>query len=113
MLQSAELFADWRERSQRSSAGLRGRCAYSVCRLQRTILELTPVLADGTLDADAPFAPELTQGRAISRDDLVKASIKEIRRLSPTTQNSELIARWELGDGSVHRRCAAGTITGV
>lgn len=44
---------------------------------------------------DVPFALELTYRRAISRDDLVEASLKEIRRLSPNGLDAELMARWE------------------
>ncbi|NMZ35258.1 chalcone isomerase family protein [Pseudomonas proteolytica] len=95
MLQSAELFADWREavpNARRLGYGEMRVFGFAVYNAQFWSSRIT---ADGTLDADAPFALELTYSRAISRDDLVKASIKEIRRLSPTTQNSELMARWE------------------
>lgn len=47
------------------------------------------------MGADTPFALELTYSRAISRDDLVEASLKEIRRLTPGSLSPELAARWE------------------
>lgn len=47
------------------------------------------------LDMDSPFALELTYRRAISRDDLVDASIKEIRRLANTPLDPEVLARWQ------------------
>lgn len=47
------------------------------------------------LNMDAPFALELTYRRAISRDDLVDTSIKEIRRLARTPYDPSLLARWQ------------------
>ena len=95
MLQSAELFADWREvipNARRLGYGDMRVFGFSVYSAQFWSSRPT---AYGTLDADVPFALELTYSRAISRDDLVEASIKEIRRLSPNTLNSELMVRWE------------------
>ncbi|MNO94678.1 hypothetical protein D3C76_863030 [compost metagenome] len=95
MLQSAELFADWREAipdAHLLGSGDMRIFGFSVYRAQFW----TPRLNAGQpLGADVPFALELTYSRAVSRDDLVEASIKEIRRLSPNSLNSELMARWE------------------
>ena len=45
---------------------------------------------------DAPFALELTYHRTISRDDLVAASLKEIRRLNGSAVDEAQLARWRL-----------------
>ncbi|HEY6610864.1 MAG TPA: chalcone isomerase family protein [Pseudomonas sp.] len=47
------------------------------------------------LAADTPFALELTYHRAISRDDLVAASVKEIRRLSGGAVSAAQLAEWQ------------------
>lgn len=95
MLQSAELLADWREaipNARRLGYGEMRVFGFSIYSAQFWSSRL---IAGETPAADVPFALELTYSRAISRDDLVEASIKEIRRLSSNTQNSELMARWE------------------
>ncbi|KAA0977045.1 chalcone isomerase family protein [Pseudomonas sp. ANT_J28] len=95
MLQSAELFADWREalpNARRLGSGEMRVFGFSIYSAQFWSPRL---IAGEPLGADVPFALELTYSRAISRDDLVEASIKEIRRLSPNSLNSELMARWE------------------
>jgi hypothetical protein len=46
------------------------------------------------LAADTPFALELTYHRAISRDDLVDASVREIRRLSGGAVSAAQLAGW-------------------
>lgn len=95
MLQSAELLADWREAvpdARRLGSGEMRVLGFSIYSAQFWSPRL---IAGGPLDADVPFALELTYSRAVSRDDLVEASIKEIRRLSPNSVNSELMARWE------------------
>jgi hypothetical protein len=95
MLQSAELLADWREAlpdARRVGSGEMRVFGFSIYRAQFW----SPRLIVGEpLDSDTPFALELTYSRAVSRDDLVEASIKEIRRLSPNSLNTELMARWE------------------
>jgi hypothetical protein len=48
------------------------------------------------LAADQPFALELIYKRDISRDDLVKASVDEIRRLSGTLVSPEQLAGWQV-----------------
>ncbi|WLI37158.1 chalcone isomerase family protein [Pseudomonas sp. FP818] len=95
MLQSADIFADWREAVPNAhllSSGDMRVFGFSVYSAQFWSPRL---IAGEPLVADAPFALELTYSRAISRDDLVEASIKEIRRLSPYGLNSELMGRWE------------------
>ncbi|MHC8299794.1 chalcone isomerase family protein [Pseudomonas sp. ZS1P83] len=95
ILQSAELFADWREAlpdARRMGGGEMRVFGFSIYSAQFWSPRL---IAGEPLGADVPFALELTYSRAISRDDLVEASIKEIRRLSPNSLNSELMARWE------------------
>jgi len=94
MLQSAELIAGWREAipdAYRLGSGEMRVFGFSIYRAQFW----SPRLIVGEpLDSDAPFALELTYSRAVSRDDLVEASIKEIRRLSPDSLNTELMVRW-------------------
>ena len=46
-------------------------------------------------EADAPFALELTYHRSIERDDLVEASLKEIRRLNGDAINAAQLQRWQ------------------
>lgn len=41
-----------------------------------------------------PFALQLTYKRSLSRDDLVKASVKELRRLAPPSFDSQQLERW-------------------
>ena len=48
------------------------------------------------LAADTPFALELTYHRAISRDDLVDASVREIRRLYGDTVTAAQLAGWRV-----------------
>jgi len=50
---------------------------------------------DSPLNMASPFALELTYRRAISRDDLVDTSIKEIRRLDLAPNDPSVLARWE------------------
>ena len=95
MLQSAELFADWREaipNARRLGSGELRVFGFSIYSAQFWSSRL---IAGETLGADVPFALELTYRRAISRDDLVEASLKEIRRLSPSGLDAELMAHWE------------------
>lgn len=47
------------------------------------------------LEMDSPFALELTYRRAISREELVDTSIKEIRRLARTPLEPSLLASWQ------------------
>lgn len=47
------------------------------------------------LDLNAPFALELTYQRSISRESLIAASLKEIRRLSPRALPQESLDSWE------------------
>ncbi|WP_433771437.1 chalcone isomerase family protein [Pseudomonas putida] len=95
MLQSAELFADWREvlpDARLLGSGDMRVFGFSIYSAQFW----SPSLIVGQpLGADVPFALELTYNRAVSRDDLVEASIKEIRRLSSNSLNSRRMARWE------------------
>ncbi|MGY2258224.1 chalcone isomerase family protein [Pseudomonas sp. SDO55104_S430] len=114
MLQSAELFAGWREAlpdARLSGSGDMRVFGFSIYSAQLWSPRLIAGKAPG---ADVPFALELTYSRAISRDDLVEASIKEIRRLSPSAGNSQLIARWKREMQSAFVDVRAGDrITGV
>jgi hypothetical protein len=49
---------------------------------------------DKPLKADQPFALELTYHRTISRDDLVQASVDEIKRTSPTPVTDQQLVAW-------------------
>ncbi|QXN50325.1 MULTISPECIES: chalcone isomerase family protein [Pseudomonas] len=95
ILQSAELLAGWREAlpdARRLGSGEMRVFGLSIYSAQFWSQRL---IAGDPLDSDAPFALELTYSRAVSRDDLVEASLKEIRRLSPNSLNTELMTRWE------------------
>lgn len=66
------------------------------------------------LAADTPFALELTYRRAISRDDLVQASIDEIKRLSGSAVSAAQLAQWQAQMQQSFVDVQAGTvITGV
>ncbi|MCF4994794.1 hypothetical protein GIW70_06070 [Pseudomonas syringae] len=61
-----------------------------------------------------PFALELIYLRNLSRDDLVQASLKEIRRLSGITVSAAQLARWQVQMQQSFVDVQAGTrITGV
>ena len=95
MLQSAELVADWREAlpdARRLGSGEMRVFGFSIYNAQFWSQRL---ITGNPLDSAAPFALELTYSRAVSRDDLVEASLKEIRRLSPNSLNTERMTRWE------------------
>jgi hypothetical protein len=63
---------------------------------------------------DQPFALELIYQRSISRDDLVKASVDEIKRLSGTSVSAEQLAGWQTQMQQSFVDVQAGTrITGV
>jgi len=94
MLQSAVLLADWREalpNARLSGSGEMRMFGFSIYNAQ--FWSPRPISGD-PLTAHQPFALELTYSRAISRDDLVAASLKEIRRLSLNSLSPELMARW-------------------
>lgn len=91
LLQSAELLADWREALP--DAHLQG--SGEMRMLGFSIYNARFWSPRQPLGADTPFALELTYSRTISRDDLVEASLKEIRRLAPGSLSPELAARWE------------------
>lgn len=66
------------------------------------------------LAADTPFALELTYRRRISRDDLVQASLDEIKRLSGSAVSAEQLSRWQAQMQQSFVDVQAGTvITGV
>jgi len=51
--------------------------------------------ASQPFDAAQPFALQLSYYRSISRERLVRTSMEEIRRLSPTPITAATLARWE------------------
>lgn len=66
------------------------------------------------LATDQPFALELIYQRNISRDDLVKASVDEIKRLSGSSVSAEQLAGWQIQMQQSFIDVQAGTrITGV
>jgi hypothetical protein len=66
------------------------------------------------LATDQPFALELIYQRNISRDDLVKASVDEIKRLSGSSVSAEQLAGWQIQMQQSFVDVQAGTrITGV
>ncbi|VVP13184.1 hypothetical protein PS854_03408 [Pseudomonas fluorescens] len=95
MLQSAELFADWREALPDARLLGRGDLRVFGFSIYSAQFWSPRLIAGQPLGADVPFALELTYRRDVSRDDLVEASIKEIRRLSPNSLNPALLTRWE------------------
>ncbi|WP_322618182.1 chalcone isomerase family protein [Pseudomonas sp. BIC9C] len=63
---------------------------------------------------DQPFALELIYQRSISRDDLVNASVREIKRLSGTAISDEQLASWQAQMQQSFVDVQAGTrLTGV
>lgn len=61
-----------------------------------------------------PFALELIYQRSISRDDLVQASVDEIKRLSGAAVSAEQLERWTVQMQQAFVDVKAGTrITGV
>ncbi|WP_213942186.1 chalcone isomerase family protein [Pseudomonas sp. dw_612] len=66
------------------------------------------------LSPDRPFALELIYQRSISRDDLVQASVDEIKRLSGATVSAGQLAGWQVQMQQSFVDVQAGTrITGV
>lgn len=66
------------------------------------------------LSPDQPFALELIYQRSISRDDLVQASVDEIKRLSGASVSIEQLERWKVQMQQSFVDVKAGTrITGV
>lgn len=95
LLQSSELLAGWREalpEARRVGGGELRMFGFSIYSAQFWITGQAP---DEPLDLDAPFALELTYGRTISRENLVAASLREIRRLAPGDPDPARMADWE------------------
>ena len=95
LFQSSALFANWREAlpdARLSGSGEMRMFGFSIYNAQFWSPRL---LAGKPPGAEEPFALELTYTRAISRDDLVEASLKEIRRLSLNPLSPEQVARWD------------------
>ncbi|TBN33707.1 chalcone isomerase family protein [Pseudomonas sp. BGI-2] len=66
------------------------------------------------LALDQPFALELIYQRSISRDDLVQASVDEIKRLSGASVSPEQLERWKVQMQQSFVDVKAGTrITGI
>lgn len=66
------------------------------------------------LSTDKPFALELTYHRDITRDELVEASIDEIKRTSPVPVSEEQISQWQAQMVQAFVDVQAGSkITGV
>ncbi|MGE8186536.1 chalcone isomerase family protein [Pseudomonas sp. NPDC086278] len=66
------------------------------------------------LASDRPFALELIYQRSISRDDLVQASVNEIKRLAGASVSAEQLAAWQAQMQQSFIDVQAGTrITGV
>lgn len=70
--------------------------------------------AANPLSADKPFALELTYHRDITRDELVEASVDEIKRTSPVPVSQEQISQWQAQMAQAFVDVQAGSkITGV
>jgi hypothetical protein len=66
------------------------------------------------LASDQPFALELIYQRSISRDDLVEASVREIKRLSGTSVSDKQLQAWQAQMQKSFVDVQAGTrLTGV
>ena len=66
------------------------------------------------LNGDQPFALELTYHRAITREELVEASVDEIKRTSPGPVSDAQIAQWQTQMEQAFVDVQAGSkITGV
>ncbi len=70
--------------------------------------------AANPLSADKPFALELTYHRDITRDELVEASVDEIKRTSPVPVSEAQISQWQAQMAQAFVDVQAGSkITGV
>lgn len=69
---------------------------------------------DTPLNGDIPFALELTYHRDITREELVEASIDEIKRTSPRPVSEEQLVKWQAQMAQAFVDVQAGSkITGV
>jgi len=69
---------------------------------------------DTPVNGDKPFALELTYHRAITRDELVEASIDEIKRTSPRPVSEQQLVKWQAQMAQAFVDVQAGSkITGV
>lgn len=114
LIQSAALQADWRQllpEARQVGAGELRIFGFSIYSAQ---FWSGAGGVEAPLDMTAPFALELTYRRAISREDLVAASLKEIRRLASAESDPEQLQRWarEMRQAFVDVR-AGDRITGV
>jgi hypothetical protein len=114
LLQSGALQADWRAavpEARKIGAGELRILGFSIYSAQ---FWSSPQAVEESLGMNAPFALELTYRRAISREDLVAASLREIRRLASVSPDPAQLQRWER---EMHRAFvdvrAGDRITGV
>src|SRR5690606_33147994 len=94
LLQSPTLLADWREvlpEARLVGGGEMRIFGFAVYDAQLWSAASTPGEA---VAMRAPFALQLTYKRSISREDLVAASLKEIRRLADQELDPLLLQRW-------------------
>ncbi|PSS58797.1 hypothetical protein C6382_05330 [Pseudomonas sp. BBP2017] len=94
MLHSTGLYAGWREVMPESRQVGEGQFRVYGFSIYSATLWSTGAMSGDFRDFQSPFALELAYKRAISRDDLVSASIKEMRRLAITGQSPEVLAHW-------------------
>jgi len=94
LLQSPTLLADWREalpEAQLVGGGEMRIFGFAIYDAQLWSAASAPGEA---VAMRAPFALQLTYKRSISREDLVAASLKEIRRLADQELDPLLLKRW-------------------
>ena len=94
LLQSDELVAGWREAFPEARSVGEGEFRFFGFAIYGAQLWSPSSMHVDPLSFEQPFALELTYSRAISRDDLVAASLKELRRLAPSDPDAA-VADWE------------------
>lgn len=95
LLQSYELVAGWREALPEARSVGEGEFRFFGFAIYGAQLWSPSSMQVDPLSFEQPFALELTYNRAISRDDLVAASLREIRRLAPGDPDPARMADWE------------------
>jgi hypothetical protein len=114
LLHSSALRADWRELLPEARLVGGGELRFLGFSIYQAQLWSTARAADEALDLRAPFALQLSYQRTISREALVDASLKEIRRLAAGEPDPAQLARWELEMRAAFADVQAGDrITGV
>lgn len=91
LMTASPVWADWR--SQLPGAALVGQGDFTWFGL--SVYQARLWSPASTVAWDQPFALELSYRRALSRDNLVQASIEEMRRLGGSSTHEARLADWE------------------